>query len=279
MGRSGGLIFGTAGIPLSTRQSSYVAGVSRIRELGLGAMELEFVYGVKVNKVAAGTIKDIAQRLGIRLSVHAPYWINLNSPDPEKIAASRERILQSARIGFLAGARSIVFHPAYYMDGVPEKAFQAVKEGVRQVVEEVDKEALEVMLRPEVSGKVAAFGTVDELLELSTAVPRVAPCIDFAHCHARSGAFNTYNELLGLLNKLSRRLGPQALQDIHVHISGIAYGKQGETKHLNLLESDLNYQEILHALVDHHCSGLVICESPNLEEDALLLQETYHKMG
>ncbi|MBI4332050.1 MAG: TIM barrel protein [Chloroflexi bacterium] len=275
--RAGGLRFGTAGIPLSTRKSSYVAGVERIRELGLGCLELEFVYGVRVNRVAAGTIKDAALRHDIKLSAHAPYWINLNSRDPEKVVASRQRIVQSAQIGALCGARSVVFHPAFYMADPPEKVFQTVKDNLVETVGELGQGTLEVVLRPELSGKAAAFGSLDEIVELSTQVARVAPCIDFAHCHARAGNFNSYNEFTGVLKKVSRRLGPQSLEEVHVHISGIAYGRAGEIKHINLKESDLNYQELLHALVDQHCSGLVICESPNLEEDALLLQETYHK--
>lgn len=280
MGRRGkGLLFGTAGIPLSTRKSSYLTGIERIRELGLGGMELEFVYGVKVNRTAAVSIKETAQRLGIRLSAHSPYWINLNSHDPLKQEASRERILQSARIGSLSGARSIVFHPAFYMEDPPEKVLEVVATNIKTIQEELDRDGVDVVLRPEVSGKVAAFGSVDELLELTARLAKVSPCFDFAHCHARTGGVNTYNEISGLIKKISKRLGPQALEDMHIHISGIAYGKSGELKHLNLMESDLNYHEILHALADSACSGLVICESPNLEEDALLLQETYHKMG
>jgi len=49
----------------------------------------------------------------------------------------------------------------------------------------------------------------------------------------------------------------------------------GEIKHLPLKESDLKYVELLRALRDKGVAGMVICESPNLEDDALLLKETY----
>jgi deoxyribonuclease-4 len=62
---------------------------------------------------------------------------------------------------------------------------------------------------------------------------------------------------------------------MHIHVSGIAYGGKGEIKHLNLKESDFQYTELLKALKDYDVKGIVICESPNLEEDALLLQATY----
>ena len=63
---------------------------------------------------------------------------------------------------------------------------------------------------------------------------------------------------------------------MHMHIAGIKYSNKGEIKHLNLRESDLQYSELLKALKDFDVRGLLICESPSLEEDALLLQESYN---
>ena len=65
---------------------------------------------------------------------------------------------------------------------------------------------------------------------------------------------------------------------MHIHCSGIKYGAKGELKHLVLEESDLQYVELLRALKDYDVKGLLICESPNLEEDAVLMQETYNTM-
>ena len=62
-----------------------------------------------------------------------------------------------------------------------------------------------------------------------------------------------------------------------MHISGIEYGSNGEKNHLILKESDFNYPDLLVALKEFNVRGLVICESPNLEEDALLLSKTYNE--
>lgn len=273
-----GLLFGTAGIPLSSRESSYKAGIERIRELGLGCMELEFVHGVRLNKAGTIAIRDTALRLNIKLSAHSPYYINLNSRDSTKVEDSRWRIIQTAQIASLCGATSITFHSGFYMGDSPEKVFQVVRDNLKQVMEKLGENTVDIWVRPEISGKFSSFGTLDEVLELSALFEKVAPCIDFAHWHARHGdLFNSYGEFCGLLKKVAQKLGPQALEQMHIHISGIAYGKAGELKHVNLEESDLNYQELLHALADFHCNGVVICESPNLEKDAILLQETYRK--
>ena len=103
----------------------------------------------------------------------------------------------------------------------------------------------------------------------------VAPCVDFAHWHARTGGFNSYEEFAAMLQQVEEKLGRQALDNVHIHISGVQYGRQGEIRHLNLKDSDFHYIELLKALKTLEAKGVVICESPDREGDALLLQQTY----
>lgn len=274
-----GLLFGTGGAPHSSREMTTVAGIERIAELKLGCMELEFVQGVRMGEQAARVVAAVASRLNIKLTAHAPYFINLNSHELEKLRASQDRIVQTARIAHLCGAESIIFHPAFYMGDPPEKVYEAVKSQLTEVMDWLERENNRVWVRPEIMGKVSQFGTVGEVIRLSEELDgRVAPGIDFAHWHARTGKYNTYQEFTYVLEKVKDRLGKKALDNMHIHVSGIAYGKKGELKHLNLKESDFQYIELLRALEDFGTSGMVICESPNLEEDALLLQETYHSL-
>ncbi len=272
------LLFGTGGTPHSSRTLSTIDGIKRIAELGLGCMEIEFVQGVRMGEAGARLVAETAAREGVKLSAHAPYFINLNAHEPEKIIASQERILQTARIGATCGAQSIVFHAAYYLSDLPEKAYNAVRKSLEEVMNQLKRENNRVWIRPEVMGKPSQFGTIEEVLNLCTELEGVGTCMDFAHWHARTGEFNSYSEFASILQQIKQRLGDEALDDMHIHVSGIAYGKKGEIKHLNLKESDLHYIELLRALKDYEVKGIVICESPNLEEDALLLQETYNNL-
>ncbi len=273
-----GLLFGTAGIPHSARSKTTIDGIERIAELGLGCMEIEFVQGVKMGEAGARLVADTATREGIKLSAHAPYFINFNAHEPEKIRASQDRVLQTARIAALCGAESVTFHAAFYLGDPPEKAYSTVKKYLAEMLNQLKRENNRVWIRPEAAGKLSQFGSLEEILNLSTEIEGLAPCIDFAHWHARSGRFNSYPEFTSILLQVKERLGGAALDDMHIHVSGIAYGKKGEIKHLNLKESDFQYTELLKALNDYDASGIVICESPNLEEDALLLQATYKEI-
>jgi len=273
-----GLLFGTGGTPHSARTASTIDGIKRIAELGLDCMEIEFVQGVKMGEAGARLVAETAVREGIKLSAHAPYFINLNAHETEKIRASQSRLLQTARIGWICGADSIVFHTAFYLGDSPEEAYSRVKKYLEEVMHQLRRENNRVWVRPEIMGKGSQFGTIDEVLSLSIELEGVAPCIDFAHWHARTGGFNSYPEFASILSLVRERLGETALDNMHIHVSGINYGNKGEIKHLNLKESDLQYVELLKALKDYDVKGLVICESPNLEEDALLLQKSYNTL-
>jgi deoxyribonuclease-4 len=273
------LLFGPAGTPHSSKSSSSVDGVKRVAELGLGCMELEFVQGVRMGAETAKQVKAVMQETGIRLSVHAPYYINLTSKEIEKQQASIKRILDSARIGWFCGADSVVFHAAFYQETDPKEIYQQVKTHLRNIVNTLKKEKNRTWIRPETTGKGSQFGTVEEIIQLSLEVDQVLPCIDFSHLHARSnGKFNSYTEFAGVLELLDKKLGRKVLDNMHIHISGIKYGEKGEREHLNLKDSDLKYQELLKAFRDFKIAGYVICESPNLEEDAMLLKKTYEKL-
>ena len=124
-------------------------------------------------------------------------------------------------------------------------------------------------------GKRTQFGTLEEVLALSAEIEGVMPCLDFSHMHARVGKENTHSEFMIILSKVEEVLGKEGLSNMHIHVSGIEYDRNGEKKHLTLKESDFNYPELLRAFKEFEIRGLVICESPVLEEDALLLRKTY----
>jgi deoxyribonuclease-4 len=278
--KAGGLLFGTGGVPFSAESRSTEAGIERIAELGLGCMEVEFVQGVKMSSEVAVSVGKLAARKNIVLTAHGPYAINLNAVERQKVHMSKERILQTARIAALFGARSITFHAAFYLKNTPAETYATVRRQMQEVMNTLQKEGTKVTISPEVTGKSSQFGTLEELLHLSSEIEGVGLCIDFSHWHARTGKANSYQEFVHVLDQVEKKLGRRGLDNMHIHLSGIAYGKKGEIKHLMLSDSDLHYAELLKALKERRVKGVVICESvPYPEEDALLLQRTYRDLA
>ena len=274
-----GLLFGTAGVPFSSDDDSSLAGIERVKSLGLDCLEIEFVQGVKMGLDTARKVRERAAALGVRLSVHAPYHVNLNSEDPGKRLASQERLLKTARIGDACGAKSAVFHAAFYGKDSPERTYEAVRSELKTVMSILRSERLGIALRIETMGKRAQFGSLDEVLSLCREVDGLQPCLDFSHLYAREGKVNSYDEFQRVFGKVARKLGPRALKNVHIHIAGIHYGDRGEIKHLNLEETDYRYDEWLQALRDLAVEGMVICESPNLEANAVMLKKLYQAQG
>ena len=272
------LNFGTAGIPISTVRPSTPNGIRRVKELNLDAMELEFVRGIWMSDESAKTAKKIAEENSIILTAHGPYYINLNSAEKQKIHASIHRILQTAQAGYKAGAYSITFHSAFYGKATKESTYTAVKKALEDIVQRLKDNNMKIWIRPETMGKPSQFGTLNEIIKLSSEIDMVLPCIDFSHMHAREGKFNTGLEFRQILENLENDLGKESLKNLHCHLQGIEYGQKGEIHHLNLKDSDMDYRHLLKTIKEFKCKGVIICESPNLEEDAMLIKRTYNSI-
>jgi deoxyribonuclease-4 len=275
------LIFGTVGSPLTTPKNpgGTVGGIRRLAELGLGTLELAWVRSVRVSDSKCAEIKAAAQECGLALSVHAPYFINLNA-SADEWPRSRKRLMDAAHYGNLAGASDIIFHPGSYFGGEPRVALELAVPRLRQCVADLRQAGNPVRLRPETLGKSAMLGSLEDTLVMSEEIEGVEPCIDFAHLHARpgDGTVNSYTEWQAMLKLVKMRLGAAALKGLHIHLSGIEYGPKGEKHHLPLKESDLKYRQLFKALRNAGAAGRVLCESPKMEEDAAVMKKEWEKL-
>ena len=272
------LLFGTAGIPSSTEPRNNSNGIKRVNELGLGAMEMAFVQSVYLTEETAKDARIVAEESNVVLTAHAPFFINLNSKEKPKIYASINRIIKAAKISSIAGAFSVTFHAGFYQGMPQQQTYGNIKKGIETILEKLKEEKINIRISPETTGKATQFGSLDELLSLSQEID-VQPCIDFAHLHARSiGKENSYAEFRATLEKTEKMLGSNALKELHCHLAGINYSQKGERNHLMLPDSDMEYKELLKALKDLDCKGVVTCESPDPQTDALLLKKEFDKL-
>ena len=169
----------------------------------------------------------------------------------------------------------MTFHAAFYMKDSPYDVFDLVEKSLNIIEERLGRLDIEIELRPELTGKTSQFGSLDELISLTKNVTSCAPCMDFSHLFARTGMYNDYDGFVEVLKRLEEELDPMSLKNMHIHLSGISSTSKGDLKHLNLNDSDFNWKDLLKALKDLDCRGYVICNSPNLEQDAQMMKEYY----
>jgi len=241
-----------------------ISNLEMYHKLGLKACEIAFTHGIYIKeKEQAVKIGKKAEELGIRLSIHAPYWINLNSTDKKKAEESKKRILDCCKIGTLLGAKRVVFHPGYYSGMEKGEAYENIKNRILEMQEEIKREKYTPKLAPETSGKVNVFGSVGEIKKLAEET-HCGFCIDFAHILARYKSYRikeTLNEF-------------ESYKELHIHFSGIEYGEKGEKKHIKTNEKEL--KKLLSELPRDR-DITIINESPSPIEDSVLSLSLYPK--
>ncbi len=274
--------FGTVGSPLGTpkKPGGSVGAIEFSKSIGLNTFELGWVQSVRVTEVTCAAIKKTADDQGLTLSVHAPYFINLNAMD-EEWPKSRKRLMDAAHYGNLAGATDIIFHPGSYFGNDPAQVLKLAIPRLKGCLDELRKAGNPVTIRPETMGKSAMLGSFEDTIEMSKAIKGVQPCLDFAHLHARpgDGTMNTVKEWTRILEAYQSSLGKEALKHLHIHLSGIEYGPKGERNHLPVAESDLKLNFLFRVLKEFGCAGRILCESPIMEEDALNMKKAWKKIS
>lgn len=237
------------------------------KNAGIKAVEIPFTYGIFIRKLEdINKIKYVAEKYNIILSIHAPYWINLNSDEKKKVENSKKRILDCCEIGEKLGAKLIVFHAGYYGKYKKEVAYENIKKEILNMQEVIKKNKWSVKLAPETMGKINVFGSVKEILDLV----KDTGCsftLDFAHLYARSLGKMNYDEMIIPFKKF---------KNIHCHFSGIEFGNKGERKHKPTSKKE--WEKLLTALSKSNINFTIINEANEPVEDSILGIKIYEKI-
>ncbi len=252
-----GIRIGTAGRPASTKEPGTVGGIRRVAELGLNALEVQFVRGVNMGPSLAAECGETARSLDVALSVHAPYYVNLCSR--EKCAAGKKRILDSCMRAEKMGAGPVVFHPGYYAG---DESYAMVRDACRDMAKRTG-----ATLGLETTGRVSQFGTLDEILRVCGEVKNCVPVVDYSHLYARGAGTVDYEDVF-------KKVRAAGFRHMHCHVSCVKWspaqdGGGNELAHLpwDALEPDLD--RLMALIRKQKMDFTLISESPNLEEDAL----------
>ena len=193
----------------------------KLKEMGIRAAEIPFTYGIYIKKEEdMKNVRFASEKFGIQLSIHAPYWINLNSKDSVKVKQSKQRILKCCDVGDKVGAYRVVFHAGFYAGMDKEETYENIKKEIIDMQKIIKKNGWKIKLAPETMGKINVFGSVEQIAKLVDET-NCEFCIDFAHILARDKEvdFEKIKKLFGRHKKW------------HCHFSGIVYGEKGEKNH------------------------------------------------
>ena len=226
--------FGVAGYPIAFNESEYRRDRSKIFEwvssLGLEAVELQMTYGPRTKPEKCSEYRHLAEEFGVRISVHAAYYIVLTSDEPEKINRSIDTLKRTFELSDLLGAKEVILHPGPLYGHSSDEVSARFLENAERFSVELGKTDIGLFI--ETAGKVGQLGSAPEILELSSQLDGVHPCVDFGHVHARTlGTLEDPAAIFKLVEKLKdfRRQHPS--KRLHFHYPPIHFGKRGEIQH------------------------------------------------
>ena len=280
--------FGTAGNSNSFYDMGYKSTSQvpeYIKKMGINAYEYQCGRGVRVNQEQALKLKEGANALGVRLSLHSPYYISLSSLEEDKRENSISYILQSAQAARLIGADRVVVHSGSCSKISRAAALELAKDTIKKAVNELKRNDLyDIRLCPETMGKVNQLGTLEEVVELCKVDESLIPCLDFGHLNARTfGGLKTLEDFEHIFKTMKNELGEERMRSFHSHFSKIEYTENGgEKRHLTFADEVFgpNFEPVAELILKYNCSPVIICESDGTQaEDAKAMFDIYTALG
>jgi len=261
------IFLGPAGSP----KPSTLEGLAEVGNLGLHAMELSFTHGVRMGLDMARQIGDANRELGIKLSIHAPYYTNLCSDDNAIRESSKRRILDTCERAHLIGASPVVFHPAYYGRMSSKEACDTVISSIGEMTKEIRRNRWDVELAPETTGRTRQFGTLDEILTVANETGCYF-CVDIAHIYARNAGRINYAEIFDAMEN-------SKIKSMHFHFEGIELNRGGEGRHLPISAGKPDFKEFAAELLGRDIDSTIICESPLTWRDSIEMKKILASLG
>lgn len=248
---------------------------------GLDIFEYSFGRGVRVSTATAAAIGEKCDEYGIEMSVHAPYFINFASPEPEKAQNSVNYILSSLKVLKAFGGERCVFHAGAQGQDSREAAFARTKDMFARTLELIAEEPdyADLIVCPETMGKQAQIGTVEEVVELCRLGENVYPCVDFGHINALyGGSLKSARDFEDVVKKLLDGLGEKKTKNMQVHFSKIQYGAKGEIRHLTFADDVYGpeFEPFAEIIVKYGLTPHILSESAGTQaEDSAAMRDIW----
>jgi len=276
----GNIRFGPAGFP-DTAKGNLSRVFEILSEVGLDALEYAAVYGLRLGESRAREIGRLAKSHKILMSMHEAYYISLMSKDVQVRERSKNRLVKALKFAPLMGVKRVVFHAGGYSGLGPEEAYQVVKDALQEIWEEAGELGNGAILFPEVAGKLGAFGSVDELVQLCSEIDGTLPTIDWAHMYARSqGEVGSRDSYLSVIGQFENALGRQFTDNMHFHVSGVNYTERGEKSHRPLGEEwGPDILPLMEIVSEVGYKPTFISETPSPIRGALYAKALYEELG
>lgn len=252
-----------------------------VKQNGLDCFEYSFGRGVNLGEAKAKSIAEAFKKENIEISVHAPYFINLATPEEAKAENSFNYILSSAVVGRMMGANRVVFHSAAQGKESREIAVNRTIARLIELKSIIEERGFtDMKFCPETMGKIAQIGTIEEITHFCTLADFYYPTVDFGHVNAREqGSLKTKEDYIVRLKYMMNLLGYEKVNDMHVHFSKVEYTAKGEKRHLTFEDTIFgpDYKPFIEAIVELNLHPYIVSESAGTQADDAKTMKDYYE--
>ena len=253
-----------------------------LNKMGLDLYEYSFGRGILLKDETALEFAEKAKESNIKISVHAPYFVNLANPDETSILKSFAYIDNSLKKLLLMGGKKCVVHIGSCMKMPREIALQNVKNNLQKFMEYFDKEYKDndIYVCPETMGKYQQIGTYEEIIDLCALHKNLIPTLDFGHINSVMQGGLDYEQYKKIIEYMIAKLGYDKAKMVHIHFSKIEYASKGEVRHLTLDDTKYgpDFEPLARLLKEYKLDETtIICESKNImAQDARKLKDIFN---
>ena len=254
-----------------------------LNKKGLDAYEYSFGHGYQMTTELAKKAGEKFKEFDIKLSLHAPFYINFANPNPEMYEKTQGYIYTGIKFLKAFGADRLIFHPASCGNLKREDALALTADRFAETFGQLEQkgELDGLLMCPETMGKSMQIGSYKEVIDLCKINNKLVPTFDFGHINSlEQGSLKTKNDFKRVLDYSLDSIGFEKTSNCHIHFSKIQYGAKGEIKHLNYDDQVYGpeFDNLAEVLVEYNLSPRVICESMSMmPHDALIMKKIYHK--
>lgn len=167
--------------------------------------------------------RDLCAADDVPAYVHAPYLVNLGSPNPatyeKSVASVAHNLVRTAAIG----ARGLVVHTGSCVDeGAYDTALKQVREGLLPLLDALPDDGPRLLLEPTAGQGRSLCAKVDDLEPYLAALddhPRLGICLDTCHAFAAGEPLDEPDGVAATLERLVAVAGEGRLALIHANDS------------------------------------------------------------
>jgi deoxyribonuclease-4 len=202
---------------------------------------------------------------GVHAYVHAPYLVNVASPNNRIRIPSRKILDQQLKAAALIGAKGLIVHGGYVTAGTdPQDGYDSW----RKAVERIDR-PLPMLIENTAGGDGAMARGLDAIARLWDAIAGAASsgnevgfCLDTCH------AFASGEELTGIVDRIKAITGRIDL--VHCNNSRDEFAS-GRDRHAPLESGQIKPELLLEVV--RAAGATVICETPDASADVRWLRD------